>query len=199
MDALDARDSLVVLHVTQQNWEIAESMSREILADHVQVRGPGEMFTGFYRTRLAKILYFRGRQDAALEEANKALEILSAVAPPDHPYVVSARQALADILVQIGQYSEAESAARAVLEHLKTKGAEPWRHARASSTLGESLIRQGHLSQGEQHLLYAAHILRGAKGYIEKDAWRENERRLALLTDLRADAGSFQHLDRPVH
>jgi DNA-binding winged helix-turn-helix (wHTH) protein len=184
---LYAYGSLAELHLAGEEWSRAEERAREVLAAFARVFRENDAHTiSHYHSVLARSLYGQKRYVEAIEEARNALRILSKVGPEQDPYVAAALQILADSLSQVGEYDEAELVSRRCLSTLKLLAAEPWRVARAESTLAEALLYKGELEEAERKLLFAKRSLQKADDYSGSMALLETERRLATLERMKA-------------
>jgi DNA-binding winged helix-turn-helix (wHTH) protein/tetratricopeptide (TPR) repeat protein len=174
------------LRLAQGRSTEAETLCREAIVLAERTRGPHELRTAYWITGLAGILLERGKYPEALAEARKAVTILEQVAGTEHPYFVSATHMLAEALTETGALDEAESLVLWELDSLRDAGAPAWRIARASSVLGEVLLRQGRLSEARQHLESAASALRSAKGWPGEHDRESNEERMEELKALQS-------------
>lgn len=127
------------------------------------------------------MLYKKGRHAEAAAETRNSLEILTRIAPPNHPYVASAQHILGESLTKLGKFSEAERALLIELRILKDNKAERWRIARAMSALGEVFLGQDRICRAEAQLMFAARELDGARGWLETDARLATEQRIQHL------------------
>lgn len=174
------KSTLVKLRCAEGRLREAEQLARELLASPI-ANSQQRMGRVLHRTLLAHALYDQHRYVETIEEARHALAEVEAVADPNHPYAASAHQMLANAHVRSGHYREAEFHARASYRIWKINQFEPRRLARAASTLGEVLVRQGQLNEGRDQLMFAARILQDGSGPWHRYAKRENDERLALL------------------
>jgi DNA-binding winged helix-turn-helix (wHTH) protein len=179
---LNVRGALTLVHMGEGRWTEAEQITRELLENYHDAWGSDEEETiAYFRTSLAWSLYFQGRYAEANLEAYKSVSILEKIGPPFDPHLAAANQVLADTLVKLGSYGEGQAAARKCMNILTKTDAQPWRIARAASTLGEALIHLGMYSEAEERLTYAATLLHRTGSDLERRAVKENERRMALL------------------
>jgi DNA-binding winged helix-turn-helix (wHTH) protein len=179
---LNVRGALTLVHMGEGRWTEAEQITRELLEDYHDAWGSDEEETiAYFRTSLAWSLYFQGRYAEANLEAYKSVSILEKIGPPFDPHLAAANQVLADTLVKLGSYGEGQAAARKCMNILTKTDAQPWRIARAASTLGEALLHLGMYSEAEERLTYAATLLDRTGSDLERRAVKENERRMALL------------------
>jgi DNA-binding winged helix-turn-helix (wHTH) protein len=184
---LYAYGSLAELHLAGEEWSRAEETAREVLGAFATVfREDDAQTISHYHSVLARSLYGQKRYVEAIEEARNALGILSRIGPEQDPYVAAALQILADSLSQVGEYDEAELVSRRCLSILKLLSAEPWRVARAESTLAEALLYKGEMEEAERKLLFAKRSLQKADDYSGSMALLETERRLATLEQMKA-------------
>jgi DNA-binding winged helix-turn-helix (wHTH) protein/tetratricopeptide (TPR) repeat protein len=164
-DTLSALGNVPYLRLGQNRLAEAEAAARHVLEVATQLRGPRESIVGFWHTGLAHVLIVRRKFDDAHEHARTALAILGESVKPAHPFMASANHMLAITLMNKGQIPEAERMFAAELQSLSDSGAVRWRVARASSALGEALLRQGRLKEAEPRLRFAATALAGSKGW----------------------------------
>jgi len=174
------------LRLAQGRLSEAEALCREAIALAERTRGPRELRTAYWITGLAGILVDAGKYPEAVAEARKAAAILEDVAGTEHPYFVSATHVLAEALTETNALDEAEALILWELETLQASGAPAWRIARASSVLGEVLLRQGRLAEARQHLESAAAALRSAKGWPGEHDRASNDERIEELKALQS-------------
>ncbi len=179
---LNARSYLVPLRLAQRRWAEAEQLAREILEEFTKVRGIRDLQGVQFRVMLARTLYHQDRFSESLKETQIAIDVLSQIARADDPNIGAAQQLLADNFVKIGEYAEAEVASRRSEEIWKQNDSPPWRIARARSTRGEALLKQGKLNEAASHLRFAHRILEGLTGYLQTSAREENDERIVLLS-----------------
>jgi tetratricopeptide (TPR) repeat protein len=178
-----ARMAAIRVKVAQQKWADAEKLGKEVLRLHVDIRGLRDVEGAQLRAVLSRTIYQQGRHDDSLKLARESLQILREIARPMDPNIGSAQQLIADNLVKLGLYREAEAASRECIEVWLQNDSKPWRVARAQSTLGEALLRQGQLQEAAARLKEASRILGDQAGYLEQLAREDNDKRLALLRE----------------
>jgi tetratricopeptide (TPR) repeat protein len=172
-------------------WREAEQITRELLVDFREAWGVEDEETiAYFGTALAWSLYYQGQYSEAVLEARNAVRMLAKIGPAHDPHLAAAYQVLADTLVKLGHYAEAQAASRKCMNILTKTDAQPWRIARAASTLGESLLHLGMYSEAEERLTYAARFLDENGSDLERRAARENESRIALLAAKKLILGS---------
>jgi DNA-binding winged helix-turn-helix (wHTH) protein/tetratricopeptide (TPR) repeat protein len=169
------------LRLAQGHVSEAESLCRQTIELAARSRGLHELRTAYWITGLAGILVNRGKYPEAVAEARRAIAILEQIAGTEHPYFVSATHILAEALTETGALDEAEALVLWELESLQASRAPAWRIARASSVLGEVLLRQGRLAEAKRHLESAATALRDANGWPGRHDRAANEERIETL------------------
>lgn len=184
---IDAESSLATLRLAEGRLDEAEAWARRALEKYIATNGTEQVDGVFHRTNLALVLYKKGSHAEAAAETRKSLEILARIAPPNHLYVASAQHILGESLTKLGKFSEAERALVIELRILRDNKAERWRIARAMSSLGEVLLGQGRIRRAEDQLMFAAHELDGAKGWLETDARLATEQRIQRLRQVKVD------------
>jgi tetratricopeptide (TPR) repeat protein len=185
---LYAQGMLSRLYIAESDWLSAESLAREVLRGFADVfRAEDAKTMGYHRITLTRALYGQGRFAEAAQEAREAVAVLSNVSPGHALHLAAAQQALSDALVRAGEYAEAEFVASRCLNLLNQVAAEPWRVARAESTIAEALIHRGEILEAKRKLLFAKRLLQDSDDDLIAAAAYENERRLRILDSIEQD------------
>ncbi len=183
-----------ILRHAQGNLAEAERLARRTLEYRVRARGTYDQDVANTCVLLALILIDRGQLPEAQAQAQLAIDILKRVAGEQHPYLVSAKHAMAEVLLKQGRYTESETLLREELLVLDTEDASNWRIGRAASALGEALQKTGRLDEASRSLALARSKLTRTKGWPIERENRNLEVRLQELATLRSKQGSFVKL-----
>jgi DNA-binding winged helix-turn-helix (wHTH) protein len=178
-----AKGMLARLYLAQEQWKKAENELREVLTAFGKAfRGDADPLIGDYHILLARSLYGQERFSESVAESRKAMAILSSEGRQYDLYLAAAQQVLADSLLRMGEYDEAELVIAKCLSILRYAAAESWRVARAESAMGEVLLHRGFLQEAELKLMSAKDSLAGSTDRLVVSAFQENQRRLEILS-----------------
>jgi eukaryotic-like serine/threonine-protein kinase len=170
---------LSLLYDRQDDEARAIEAMKKAIAISTKRHGADHLMTGYYRDALASLYLKANDLPSAEEESRSSLAVFSrALASQQHLYVASARWTLGEILLRRGLTADAETEFRASAEiNTALTGADSWRTARSSASLGWALITDGKVAEGEPILVAARARLLATVGPHD-DATREATARL---------------------
>lgn len=145
-------DTLAVVKYSQRKLEEAERYSQDAVATARIALGERHSFTANYATTLGRTQIELHRYREAETTLRQALEIFAATLPPDHQYVASAEYFLGEVLLATQRPREAEAVLTASMNRWKRGNAPHWRVMRSASALGEALVLQGRIQEGQKYL-----------------------------------------------
>ena len=91
----------------QGKFEEAELVQRELLKDHMAALGPKDPRTIACSESLISLLAQSGQFEEAQKEIERNLEMLAVKEPENHPHILMARDASAEIHLEQGNYKDA--------------------------------------------------------------------------------------------
>lgn len=144
---------LAQVRVAQGDFKRAESVLREALQIHLDANSTAAHTVGYLQTVLGTVLVKQHRYEEAETTLKDTLELLNRSLPPDHQYVASAEYYLGEALLGGGKFNDAEAVLTASMNRWKRNDGPAFRIARSKSALGEALVRQGRIKEGEQYLI----------------------------------------------
>jgi tetratricopeptide (TPR) repeat protein len=148
---------LSLLYDRQDDEARATEAMKKAIAISTKRHGADHYMTGYYRDALAS-LYLKANDLRSAEEASRSsLAVFSRALPSQqHLYVASARWTLGEILLRRGLPADAEAEFRASADiNTALTGADSWRTARSTASLGWALIKDGKVAEGEPILVAA--------------------------------------------
>lgn len=161
---------IATLRLGQRRLAEAEQFARDSLQALVRI-STEEIWHGYTRMLLGRILLMQGRYAEARREAEETLSLLHRMMDEEHVYVIAARDLLGEALIGLREYSTAEDVLRRNItlwgQH---DGLQP-RVAASLSALGEALLGQGRIDEAEEHLARASRDINQ-----DSPAWQESER-----------------------
>ncbi len=155
--------NLAVQLTDRGQYQEAEALFSEALAVRIRDLGDQHPLVGQTILTLGRLYRGQGRLDRAEVFFTRAA-VFGESLPSGHRARAYPALALASLLIERGEGSEAEAILRpALVELAKSHPSGHWRIAMADASLGRALQKQGNLEQAEQLLLQALASLEAAE------------------------------------
>lgn len=139
----------VVPLMTGGNFDQAERLARQGLAEAEKTFGPVHRNTETSVSNLALVLRFQKRYEEAEKHYRRALALRESLLGATHPSTALLMLNLADVLQAQKKYAEAERLQRAVLPVFETAHGDDPKTATALNNLGANLQLQGRYKEAE--------------------------------------------------
>ena len=136
------------------NFDAAQSLLEDALHTRLEVLGLVDIETARILNELGKLYRMRGEHEKAIQSYSASIEILDEMGSEGRADIPEIYRNISIVLLEEGEYKEAESWARRAIELNTGIGSEEELHV-DYHTLGASLRRQGRYSEAEEQYLHA--------------------------------------------
>ena len=152
-------DALATIRRAQGRLDEAFQYAKDALSSSEITLGKDHYMTGYYHVGFAIVFFEQGDYDPAKRLIEDALEIYAKTLPANHEFIAAAYHWQGEVLLGAGEYREAQEALENAIGRWDGSDASAWRIARSQSALGEALVRQGKLTEGEQLMVQSYKVL----------------------------------------